>query len=79
MLGDVLNIELIMLTFGLNVENIVGKLDDDIVQEDLIDASPLSELMEGLGVMEEDLMGGGGGGDLWGLEIDLFVFCRWFS
>ena len=43
-------------------------MDATDVLEDLIETLLPSELREEIGVMEEDLIGGGGGGDLFGLD-----------
>ena len=68
MSGDEFNALLVIVVLGLNVDNIGGWLDANDVLEDLIETLLPSELREEIGVMEEDLIGGGGGGDLFGLD-----------
>ena len=61
-----------ILELGLKVDNIGCIVDDTEVLEDFADELlPSEELNDEVGVIEDDRIGGGGGGDLFGLNNNL--------
>ena len=61
-----------ILVLGLKVDKIGCRLDETEVPDDLVDGLLTSEgLNEEVGVIDDDRIGGGGGGDLFGLESNL--------
>ena len=66
-----------ILELGLKVDNTGCIVDDTEVLEDFVDELlPSEELNDEVGVIEDDRIGGGGGGDLFGLNNNLPLSAR---